>query len=272
MNKADLHVHTIMSDGMHTVEELIKMCKARGVTTIAITDHDTTKALQNIPSSSDVNIINGIELSTTFDNKSVHILGYYINPEDKALNEKLKFLREKRKTREKRMVKKLKEIEGINIDYEEIKEKNPKSAIGRVHIAKELFEKHYVKNIAEAFEKYIGDDSPCFIRNEKLTIKEAVNLIKNAGGISFLAHPGLIKDMESYEEILKYGIEGIEVFYPKHSEKQRQFFYDLAIKNNLLISGGSDFHGLKMKGKNKLASAYLTDKYLNQIINYHNNI
>ena len=84
MNKADLHVHTIMSDGMHTVEELIKMCKKRGITTIAITDHDTTKALQNIPSSSDVNIINGIELSTTFDNKSVHILGYYINPEDKA--------------------------------------------------------------------------------------------------------------------------------------------------------------------------------------------
>lgn len=272
MNKADLHVHTIMSDGMHTVEELIKMCKKRGITTIAITDHDTTKALQNIPSSSDVNIINGIELSTTFDNKSVHILGYYINPLDKALNEKLKFLREKRKTRAKRMVEKLKEIEGINIDYEEIKEKNPKSAIGRVHIAKELFEKHYVKNIADAFEKYIGDDSPCFVRNEKLTIEEAVNLIKNAGGISFLAHPGLIKDMESYEEILKYGIEGIEVFYPKHSEKQRQFFYDLAIKNNLLISGGSDFHGLKMKGKNKLASAYLTDKYLNQIINYHNNI
>lgn len=271
MGKADLHVHTIMSDGMHTLDELIKMCKSRGVTTMAITDHDTTKALKNKPFSNDVNIINGIELSTTFDNKSVHILGYFIDETNDNLNKKLKFLREKRKDRAKKIVEKLKVIEGIDLDYEEIKKKNPNSAIGRVHIAKELVEKNYVDNISSAFEKYIGDDCPCFVRNEKLTIKEAVDLINNAGGISFLAHPGLIKDIEDYDEILKNGIEGIEVFYPKHSEQQRQFFYDLAIKHNLLISGGSDFHGLKMKGKNKLASAYLTDKYLNQIINYHNN-
>lgn len=102
MGKADLHVHTIMSDGMHTVDELIKMCKSRGVTTMAITDHDTTKALKNKPFSNDVNIINGIELSTTFDNKSVHILGYFIDETNDNLNKKLKFLREKRKDRAKK--------------------------------------------------------------------------------------------------------------------------------------------------------------------------
>jgi len=138
-----------------------------------------------------------------------------------------------------------------------------------MHIAKEMVRNYYVKNTEEAFLKYIGDDMPCFVKNEKVTIPEAIKLIENAGGISFLAHPGLIKDINDYNEILDYGISGIEVFYPKHSNEQRQFFYDLAVKRNLLISGGSDFHGLKAKGKNKIGSAYLTDKYLKQIIDYH---
>lgn len=270
MEKADLHVHTIMSDGTHTIDELVKMCKQRGITTMAITDHDTIGE-NDKKTYDEVNIIDGIELSTTYKNKSVHILGYFIDKNNKQLNDKLAFLRNKRETRAEEMIKKLYDIEGIKLDYQNIQKNNSLASVGRVHIAKELVDKHYVSNVPMAFEKYIGDDCPCFVKNEKLTIPQAVKLINDACGISFLAHPGLIKDFNDYDELLEMGIEGIEVFYPKHSPEQRQFFYDLAISNNLLISGGSDFHSIKLKGKNKLGSAYLSEKYLSKIFDYHNN-
>lgn len=272
MAKADLHVHTIMSDGANTIDELIPMCKARGVDTLAITDHDTIGAFENFKDNYDINIIKGIEFSTTYKNKSVHILGYFIDNKNEGLNNKLTYLRNKRKNRAREIIEKLNNKENIIINYDDIKKDTDDASIGRMHIAREMVRLKYVKNTEEAFIKYIGDDMPCFVKNEKVTIPEAIELIKNAGGISFLAHPGLIKDVNDYNEILDYGLNGIEVFYPKHSNEQRQYFYNLAIERNLLISGGSDFHGLKTKGKNKIASAYLTDKYLYKIINFHKNM
>ncbi len=272
MHKADLHVHTIMSDGNNTIEELIPMCIKRGIDTLAITDHDTVGAFKDFKNNNKINIIKGIELSTDYKGKSVHILGYFIDENNKNLLSKLKYLREKRESRAHTIAEKLRENFNISIDFNNLKTLSSDNSIGRMHIAKELVNKGYVPNTSKAFEKYIGDDCPCFVKNEKLYVDEAVKLIKDAGGISFLAHPGLIKGTDNYDEILDMGLQGIEVFYPKHSNEQRQYFYDLAIKRGILISGGSDFHGLKTKGKNKLGSAYLTQKYLDKIIDFHKNM
>jgi len=272
MAKADLHIHTTMSDGTNTIYEILDMCKARDIDTIAITDHDTVSAFDDFNNTSDIKVIPGIEFSTTYQNKSVHILGYFIDHTNEPLRTTLNLLIERRIKRAKKIINKLKEVKNISIDYNNIKRNNNTASIGRMHIAKEMERLGYIQDVQEAFIKYIGDNGPCFVENEKLTIKQAVNLIKGAGGISFLAHPGLIKDITDYEEILSFGLDGIEVFHPKHSYEQRKYFFNLAIKHGLLISGGSDFHSRKTKGKNKLASAYLSSEYLKQIIDFHKNM
>lgn len=266
MCKADLHIHTNMSDGDKSIYEIIDMAKKRKVSCISITDHDTVSAFEGFENKEeDVQVIPGVELSTNHNGSTVHILGYFIDVDNIRLKEKLSFLRDKRRNRAKEIALKLKEKANIFLDFDNIKQDTDICSVGRLHIANEMVKMGYVKNTKEAFEKYIGDDMPCFVKNEKLTVFEAVSLIHGAGGLAFLAHPALIKGFNDYEEIINLGIDGIEVFYPKHSTEQRIEFFNLCIKNNLLISGGSDFHSLKAKGKNKIASAYLSKPYLDKI-------
>lgn len=266
---ADMHVHTISSDGDMTAKEVVLLAKREGIKVIALTDHDTINYKTDFGVDG-VRVISGIEFSTLYKGKNVHILGYFVDGNNKEFKEKVESIRVYRRERIKKILKMLKE-HGIELTYDEVTNKNPNASFTRMHIARLMVNKGYVKSTKEAYDKFVGDDAPCFVPPLKLSVKEAVYYINKAGGISVLAHPGLIEDFDDYEGIIKSGVEGIEVFYPKHNNEQREFFYEFAKKHNLLISGGSDFHSKKIKGKDELGLSYLDENYFNLICEHKNN-
>ena len=268
--KADLHIHTTMSDGTDTVEEIMSLARHRGIDTIAITDHDTTAALENLERPDDMTVIDGIELSTWHEGTSVHVLGYFIDINNKVLKSTLSNLKNERRERGVKILEKLDQIEGIHIDPDTILKKSTQASIGRMDIARELVRMGIIKKPGQAFERFIGDGMPCYVSTRKISTAEAVRLIEGANGIPVLAHPGTIDGFTDYEALLDLGFKGIEVFYPKHTREQRQFFHDLAVKRNILVAGGSDFHGSRTPGRNKIGQAYLSENYMTRIFEYIN--
>ena len=268
--KADLHVHTPYSDGTDPLDEIIRQARGRRVSAIAVTDHDTTEALRHVPEHEGVDIIPGIEFSTWHDGVSVHVLGYFIDIDFDELEDTLTSLKKERRERGLKIMDNLEKYEGIRIDRDIILSKGPEHMVGRMDIARALVRMKLVKTPAQAFERYIGDGMPCYVSTRKISTAEAAHLIKRAGGIPVLAHPGVIRGFDDYDALIDTGLEGIEVFYPKHSQGERQFFYDLAVRRNILITGGSDFHGRATPGRNKLGAAYLSEKYLEKLYEYNN--
>ncbi len=244
----DLHVHSTASDGTLSPEELINEAVSMGLLGIAITDHDTTDGLQIAEKYLSthgiaLDFIPGIEMNTELGEYEVHILGYYIDYNNHRLQERLSEIRGQRQQRAKSMVDKLCEL-GLKIDYEDVISLAGSDLIARPHVAMAMVKAGYVENIKEAFNKYIGKGKPAYVNRYKFTPDEAIELIEQAGGIAVLAHPGLITDQSLMPNILDMGIVGLEVYYPEHNEEQIEAFLNLARDNRLLITGGSDFHGL----------------------------
>jgi hypothetical protein len=242
---ADLHVHTSKSDGTFTPEQLVKEGLARGFSAVAIVDHDTVEAIpqaQAAAQGSDLEIIPGIELTAQYENQEIHMLGYFIDCKDKALLDKLKLVQHNRIERIYKIVNNLRE-QGVNLNPQSVFDISGKGTAGRMHIARALVKEGWVATTAEAFRKYIGDKSPAYVLGFNLSPLEAINLIKGAGGVAVLAHPYIMHNDELIEEFSSYGLQGIEVYYPEHSQSMVNFYLDLAKRLNLLVTGGSDFHG-----------------------------
>ena len=275
LNLIDMHTHTRYSDGELTPDELIIKAKNEGLGTIAITDHDTLLGTQNITISSEkegIQVINGIEISTKVPIGLMHILGYDINIYDEKLNEKMKELHNISLYSVSGIIYQLKKDYDIVFSTEDILEiLNRKSNIGRPDIAKLLIKYGYVSTIKEAFEKYLLEaNRKCGKAQKGLPMDESIKLIKDAGGIAVLAHPITLK--RSKEELdnlvgqlVGYGLEGIEVYHSEHSQENCEEYLKLADKYNLLISGGSDYHGPNTKpdielgrGKNNIKVKKLT--------------
>ncbi|WP_296863765.1 PHP domain-containing protein [Thermosyntropha sp.] len=243
----DLHVHSTASDGILTPEEIIDKAINIGLEGIAITDHDTVDGLAsaekyNMENKNDLWFITGIELNTEYEEDEVHILGYFIDYNNESLVKRLVEIRQERFERARKMVDKLRNM-GFNISFERVKRLAQGDLIGRPHIAQALAEVGYVFSIKEAFDKYIGKGRPGYIPRYKFEPEEAIALINGAGGIAVLAHPGLIKDQKKIMDIIAMGVEGLEVYYPEHSENQIASYLNLCKLKGLLITGGSDFHG-----------------------------
>jgi predicted metal-dependent phosphoesterase TrpH len=259
--KFDLHIHSNLSDGTLTPYEIIKIAKEQNLNGISITDHDefVEDNISEFANKNEILYINGIEFSTNITN--LHILCYSFE-RNKKLEEFLKFQREERKKAFIKMCDKAKKM-NIKLDYEECsKLLNSGKVLGRPHLAKMMFDNGYVKSVYEAFKKYLFTNGPLFVDYKKLHYKEIINLTKDIKGISVIAHPGLIKNSKKEELILdciKNGINGIEVFYPRHNINQVKYFYKLANDFNLLIFGGSDFHG-ENKPDIKLGQSGLTEE------------
>ena len=242
----DMHIHTTASDGMLTPEEVVDWAVKKKIQAIAITDHDTisgvAKAIQYSKIYRNFVVIPGIEISCSYNDEDVHILGYFIDyksPELKYMVDKFKIHRE---NRGEKIVKKLKEI-GLHIEYKEVKKITPNNVVGRPHIARVLIAKGYVDNMNEAFDKYLKKGTIGYVKKYKFSIKEAIDLIHNVNGIAILAHPGLLKKEETFKNIIKMNIDGLEIYHSKHSERQKNEYEKIAVENNLLITGGSDCHG-----------------------------
>ncbi len=256
----DMHTHSIYSDGDLTPDELIKKALKSGINTLSITDHDTLLGLKNI--TNDINhegvelikIVPGIELSAKTDKGRMHILGYDFDINNKVLNDKMDELKNNSIYSVMAIINQLKIDYGIIFDNHDIKKLfDIKGNIGRPHIAKLLIKYGYCDNVGEAFDKYLVDAyKKTKVLNKGIPYEECINLIKNAGGISVLAHPNqLLLDDEELEdkikEMISNGLDGIEVYHSGHSKEETEKYLELANKYNLLISGGSDYHGKSIK-------------------------
>lgn len=241
--KADLHCHTKYSDGDLTPIELSMRAKQKGVDIIAVTDHDTVKVLDSEIKDCHIPILKGVELSTYHNSECIHLLGYFKNNEVSIEIKKLfETYEEKRKNRIIKIIEKLNKHYNLIIDYDSVK-KFADGVIGRVHVYKALEEKYGITR-QDAFDKYIGDNQLAYVPMEELTLKEAIDVLHKNNAIAVLAHPINIKKTK-VEDLIKLGIDGIEVYYPTHSLEDKNYYLSLVEKYNLLITGGSDFHSEK---------------------------
>jgi predicted metal-dependent phosphoesterase TrpH len=252
MNAIDLHVHTTASDGTMSPVEIVSYAKKKGLRAIAITDHDTIEgvdeALQE-GSKSGFEVIPGVELSVDAPSGTMHVLGYFIDHTQPALKDKLRLLQEVRGERNIKMVEKLAAL-GITIELSEVKAAPEHGQIGRPHFAYTMVQKGYARTIQDAFDRYLGKGRPAYVEKFRFSPREAMQFITKAGGITVLAHPFTLNkakpaDFEVVVRDLKEkGLDGIEVYYPEHSDGQKTLYRDMAKKYGLVISAGSDFHGL----------------------------
>lgn len=241
--RADLHVHTSKSDGTDSVREVIDKAQSIGLDVIAITDHDNVFALSEGEeyAKGKITFIRGIEFSA-YSNQEVHVLGYGLDYKSDIMTETIDTLLKKRETRAKKIIEKLNE-KNIKVDFSELKA----GCIGRPHIAILLKEKGYVRSMNEAFDVYLGSKGSCYVPSGRMTPLEAVKIIREARGIPVLAHPSKFLDtgiLQSLIEGLKrYGLMGLECYYPSHNEDTERRLSFIARKNGLIITQGSDYHG-----------------------------
>ncbi len=258
----DLHVHSTRSDGTYTPSQLVDYALEKGLSAFALTDHDTTDGLaeaMEYAKDKGIEVVPGIEFSTEYESRDIHILGLYIDYTKKEFKEQVQAFIESRILRNQKMCKNLQEA-GIDITYEALLSEFPDSTITRAHYARYLLDHGYVKSLPEAFDHYVGDHSPYYVPREKVTPAQAVELILKADGIPILAHPPLYHmsydRLEKLVAVLKEaGLIGIEAVYSTYTAAEKRQMRKLAEKYNLLISGGSDFHGAN-KPKLDLATGY----------------
>jgi len=257
----DLHMHTNASDGTLEPDRLLDYAELMGFKAISITDHDTVAGIkQVINRESSVEVIPGIELDSEYKGMTVHILGYFIDVDNKELNDSLKMARQWRVDRGKRMIALLRD-KGYDISLNDLKELGD-SPIGRPHLAKILVDKGYFSKWSDVFEDLLKEGAPCYVERKRLSPKECIEIIKNAGGVPVLAHPGEIKAEFSrlpniLNSLVLMGLKGIEVQHPSNSWKVTRFLRKYCRENNLAMTAGSDFHGRPtmnsfMKGKLEL--------------------
>lgn len=243
----DLHCHTTASDGTFTPEELVEEARRRGLLAIAVTDHDSVAGIDEATAKGaeiDVEVVPGLELSTDVDNGEVHILGYFIDPEDRGLLGLLESQRQSRLQRVQKMLDRLSDL-GVQLSMDEVRQFSDGGALGRPHVAQALIQAGRVGSWDEAFSRYIGRHAPAYVRRSKLSPHDAVRAILAAGGVPVLAHPGLSGHDDMIPSLTEAGLAGIEAIYPDHSEEQRTRYARLARQYGLIVTAGSDCHGPK---------------------------
>ena len=267
--KIDLHVHSTASDGTLTPREIVGLAHETGLAALAITDHDTIEGAKQALSSNidpSLKIISGVEISTAPPNHfpfqgSFHILGYGIALDHAPLNRVLEKLQQARQNRNPGIAKRLAEM-GMPINSKELSQAaGEKGQIGRPHIAQVMVAKGYAVSMDDAFDRFIGAGKPAYVDKFRVDCPEAIQLIQSAGGVAILAHPYLYRHSgdetlkQLIEVLIQFGLQGLETYYPEHSEDDTRHFRSLAKRYDLLQTGGTDFHGAIKKGL-RLGSGY----------------
>ena len=283
--KIDLHCHSSYSDGIFTPRQLLEMAEKKKLTIFSITDHDSVKgtAIAKRESANySFSYITGIEISARYKQEKIEILGYNFNTDNSAFKQSLLKLQNSRRDRIYKILAKFQEI-GINISYDDvIKEVGEASSPGRPHFARAMRTKGYVNSVKEAFTKYLAEGRPAYVPRQAIEPKEAIRLINQANGIAVLPHPLFVEkhDLKRMEELLdlliSWGMKGIEVYYnyqnifsdfpSKKILEVSKFLLDYCKKNDLLVTGGSDFHG----DKGALGEVYVPKRYILQIQSFFN--
>ena len=252
MPRIDLHTHSNRSDGTFEPAEVVRLAAERALDVVALTDHDTTDGLAEALAAGSVvgvDVVPGVEFSAEFDGQSVHVLCYWMDPQDAALRLELRRLREDRFRRGELMVDKLRDL-GLPVGFERVRAIAGDATIVRPHIAQAMVEAGVVATEKEAFERYIGDGGPAHVAKHALDPVDAVALIDGAGGVCALAHPGMWGDQSSVpveliEHMAAAGMRGLEVDHPDHTPEMRERYRTLAGRLGLIATGGSDCHGTR---------------------------
>ncbi|HIE37648.1 MAG TPA: PHP domain-containing protein, partial [Anaerolineae bacterium] len=240
----DLHIHSTASDGVLTPTEVVHLALKRGLSAIALTDHDTLAGVAEAQAAAGtrLEVIPGVEVNSEGDWGDLHFLGLYVDPENPFLNERLRAMQEARVGRAQRIVKKLAWL-GMPLDWEEVRALAGGQSVGRPHIARALLNHGYISTTQEAFDRYIGREGPAYVPRLRLTPTEVIEAIHRAGGVAVLAHPAYSGVLNQVETFVSHGLEGLEVYYPDHSPEDTQALLALCQRHGLLATGGSDFHG-----------------------------
>lgn len=251
----DLHCHTLHSDGTDNPERLALLGDEARLTALCLTDHDTLAGIPDflaMQTRVKVRLLVGTELSCRFLGRSLHVLGLLVNPRDDRFQQRLEELRSRREDRNLRMVTRLAEL-GCPVSYEEVRAQSDTPLLSRVHFAKALAAKGFVRRAPEAFVRLIGDDCPGFVPREELSPAEAAQWIREAGGVPVVAHPGRFAGSgfrwdEAMADLQREGLEGLEAYYGEYRAAEQHYFLALAKRLDMVATGGSDYHGAHKPG------------------------
>ena len=275
MGIVDLHVHSNKSDGSFTPSELVDYAVEKGLHAFALTDHDTTEGLDEAIAAAtgkEIEVIPGIEFSTEYEGKDIHIVGLYIDHKSEVFSKQIQAFVDSRTLRNRKMCANLQSA-GIDISYEKLLAAFPGAVITRAHYAKYLLDHGAVNSMPEAFDKYLGDHTRYFVPREKVTPMQAVKLILDAGGIPVLAHPTLYHMSDKRLELLLYrlkeaGLAAMECIYSTYTPSEERQMKKLADKYGLLPSGGSDFHGIYGRKTVTLGTCSTPDEHVDKLMGY----
>jgi len=243
---ADLHVHTRASDGKYAPEEVVRQAREAGLAAMGISDHDSVGGIEEALEAGEkfgVEVIPGIELSSELGTREVHILGYFIDWRDRKFQVLLNIIQDVRKWRARKMVEKLQGL-GLDITYEEVlEEAGDAKAICRPHIARVMLKHGHVEEFQDAFDRYLKNDGPAYVKRYEMPPSDAIQSIRRVGGIPVLAHPVFAQADEMLPAYIELGLRGLEAYHIKHDEEASRRYEELARRYNLLITGGTDAHG-----------------------------
>ncbi len=246
----DLHTHTTASDGTYAPRDLVAEAASRGVRVLAVTDHDSTEGLAEAIDEAErrkpLEIVPGIEINCDVEGAEIHVLGYLMDWQAEWFQDFCREQRRERRARIHRMVERLAAI-GMPLDADEVFAIVKEGSAGRPHVAQVMVARGYVKTVREAFDKYLGSGKPGHVPRKKVTPEDAVRIIRKAGGVPVFAHPGLADRDELIPGLIAAGLMGIECYYTEHSAAQRASYLQICKDHDLVATGGSDFHGPKVR-------------------------
>ncbi|MBM3473305.1 MAG: PHP domain-containing protein [Armatimonadetes bacterium] len=243
----DLHIHSTASDGTLTPEAIVCEAQRIGLSGIAVADHDALEGSQEAVGQGErlgLSVVPAVEISTDYEDVEVHVLGYWIDPHDAQLGERLRAIRDGRLLRAERIIDRLREIGVYQITLDDVLRAAAGGSVGRPHVATALVRAGVCRNLQEAFRRYLGKDAPGYVPRVRPTTAEAIRTVKEAGGCPVLAHPGLVpRRPQIIEQMADRGVEGVEAYHPKHDDRQVKTYIRRAAARGLLVTGGSDSHG-----------------------------
>ena len=266
MKFADLHLHTNFSDGTWTPEELVLHAQKSGLACIAVTDHDTVEACERASAACaavNMEFIPGTELTAEHEDTELHVLGYFLDTHNEKLLAEIAKFQIVRQSRIHEMVARINEL-GVPLKAESVFALANCKSPGRPHVARAMAKAGFVKNLDEAFERFLKKGRPAWVPKSKISALEAVELVHQAGGLAVMAHPGLNKTDSIIPALVAAGLDGIECFHTKHSTAMSERYLEIADKYNLLVTGGSDCHGFS-KGKPLIGTVKLPYEHIQKM-------
>jgi predicted metal-dependent phosphoesterase TrpH len=263
---ADLHLHTNFSDGTYTPEELTAQARTFGFKALALTDHDTMEGCARMAAAclaADIEFIAASELTAELGHVELHLIGYFLDPENETLRTELAKFQKVRQARIYEMVARLNELH-IPLRPETVFELANCRAPGRPHVARALVQEELCVSLDEAFERFLKQGKPAWVPKFKISALEAIELIHQAGGLAVMAHPGLNRTDDIIPQLVEVGLDGLECFHSKHSTAMTEHYLQMAKAHKLLVTGGSDCHGVS-KGRPLVGTIKLPYEYVERL-------